>query len=155
METTEQQIDDCVETYFIYIGEDVNGRASYACIDDLSLNDGSELSDVKHGKRFYNQKLFKKNNQPGSIFKVKEKNNRTTVSYNKDTIPIDTWKNQTDRVKWRLDNNSEATLKSMLKDAATDGVREYLEPIRQVYINASPSKRAAVLGQIIEIITKR
>jgi hypothetical protein len=106
METTEQQEQqiDCVETYFIYLGEDVNGRAKYACIDDLSLNDGSELSDVKYGKRFYDQKLFKKNNQPGSIFKVKEKNNRTTVSYDRGSYPVDTWKNQTDRVKSRIGN---------------------------------------------------
>jgi hypothetical protein len=152
METVQEQ--ELVEKLYIYIGMSVDGQYKYRTISSMDVNNGESIKNIQNvGRASFGGRVFKRNNTIGAIFKVKETPDGKSIKYNGTDYPVGNWKNREDCAAWRLEHDAGDTVRKITKEGKSNELREFLKPLRSVYRDGTPQLRAAMLAEIISIMT--
>lgn len=138
-----------LDTFFIYAYSTKDEYVFYQ-LDDLEANNGQSVESLNLRARYFSKRLFK-NASIGAIFPAQTEDKQITYSVNASIVSW--WKCGEDKLKWRALDTAGATAKREIAEAKTNLLTERLQPIREIYREASRQERRALLASIIEIIT--
>lgn len=125
----------------------------YYLLTEEHLNNGQKMEDIEECQPWCSKKEYFKYNMSGGVYKVKS--NGSQVSYNKNTPPHATWKNQDDRIAWKAKQVASTEAGKTLKELKESVLTEALSPIAEAYRHASFSQRRIILAEVIRIITRQ
>lgn len=138
-----------LETFFIYAYSTVDEYVFYQ-LDNLEANNGQSVESLNLRARYFSKRLFKYASI-GAIFPAKVEENQ--IKYNTNASINSWWKCAEDKLKWRALDTAGATAKKEISEMKVNLLSERLQPIKDIYREASRQERRALLASIIEIIT--
>jgi len=139
--------------YFIYAGRTPQKQYLYYVLNDLADNDGQVVARQELETFYVDKKIFK-TNRIGLVMPVILTNGGKSVKFNKQARAVAYWKTEADLIEWKLADAAAETVALIERKGRANQLIKTLEPIRQHYARSSKIERAAILAEVIRIITQ-
>jgi len=148
----EQSNKKLIDTYLIYAGRRNNNSIHvYYIINDISENDKHTLA--KTLEKFVVKKRLFKRGSIGAIYQVKLTDDRESVNYSPIQSPVDYWNTKSDTLEWQTLESAAKIAEQVDKKGKENALINTLQPIKKAYKFANNNERAAILAEVIKIIT--